>query len=364
MDPQLNGKGIIDQGQLHIDYINTLYQVKGVIEAKKNRLHLSDCYWMDHQNGSATLTGSMVLEKGFPLMLSGRVENLHLLHTTVEENSDFYGSIYATGKIQLEGPIKDLVLKAKVTANRGRFTIVSDDRTYLDDASVLVRFIDKTHQKPLPHYTPEAASKDATNFNFILNLTVLPVVKTMVLWGSYNSKDVIKGYGSGMIQLEVGTNRKPYIMGNYVFNRGTFIVSVYNLIQKKFTIRKNSQIAFNGYPQEGIVHIEASYTQIASVKELLSPSGANIRPIPVEIVLTAHGVLANPHIDYRLVFTEKSTDYALNTKLEACMAKALLDKSYLNKQILSLLVTKRLYNDSDIDGWNAIRNSFNDFLNF
>ncbi|MBX9889890.1 MAG: translocation/assembly module TamB [Amoebophilaceae bacterium] len=358
-DPQLNGRGIIDQGQLQIDYINTLYQVKGVIEAKKNRLHLSDCHWMDHQNGSATLTGSMVLEKGFPLMLSGRVEDLHLLHTTVEENSDFYGSIYATGTLQLEGPIKDLVLKANLTANRGRFTIISDDRAYLDDASVLVRFIDKTHQKPLPHYTPETVSKDATNFNFLLNLTILPVVKTIVLWGSYNSKDVIKGYGSGMVQLEVGTNRKPYIMGNYVFNRGTFIVSVYNLIQKKFTIIKNSQIAFNGYPQEGIVHIEASYTQMASVKEL---TDENIRPIPVEIVLTAHGVLATPHIDYRLVFPEKSTHYPLNTKLETCMAKTLLDKSYLNKQILSLLVAKRLYNDSEIDGWNAIRTSLNDFF--
>jgi len=358
--PELNGQGSIEQGQLQIDYLHTVYQVKGDIQVKNNRLHITSCHMYDDQEGYAKVSGSISLKENFSILLSASMHNLHLLNTRAEHNTNFYGSIYASGSLELKGPVRDLVLKAKGTAERGEFTIISDDRAYLDGSANLVRFIDRINQKPLVNDSLESLEKDMPSFKCLLDLTILPTVTTVVLLGSYTSKDIIKGQGNGVIQFEVGTYRTPYIMGNYVFDNGTFVFSVYNFMKKKFDILKNSQIAFNGYPKEGVIHIQASYKQKVSVKEI-APKSHDQRPIPIEIVLTADGVLASPRVSYALCFPEKTTDASLNATLESCASRARLDKSYVNKQILSVLIAKRLYNDTSIAGWDAISNSISDF---
>ncbi|MCT4696885.1 MAG: translocation/assembly module TamB domain-containing protein [Candidatus Cardinium sp.] len=360
MAPKINGKGVIDQGTFKINYLNTCYQVAGAITIQENALQVDQLTLHDGASGHATLSGHIVIKNGFPLTLSGHMQTFHLLDTTRMHNPDFYGDLYATGTIQMEGSIYDLLLKMKVTADQGTFTIVAHDKEDMENTTKLVEIV---YNKPKDQSDQLATTnEDRSAIKFILDLTILPTIKAQVLFGGYNHiSDSLQGQGSGAIHLEVGTNRKPYMMGNYLFQSGTYTVSVYNLIQKTFTITPNSQVNFNGYPQEGIAHIGASYKQVVSVAELY-PQSNDKRPLPVEILLSAYGTLAHPHIAYQLFFPVKSMDFELNTALEECAAKALLDKTYLNKQILSLLIAKRVYNEKKIDGWDALSNSINDFL--
>ncbi|CAH2560015.1 Translocation and assembly module subunit TamB [Cardinium endosymbiont of Oedothorax gibbosus] len=358
--PKLNGKGTIDKGTFKINYLNTYYQVAGAIQVQENRLCVNQLALYDGASGHATLSGHMVIQNGFPVMLSGHMEALHLLHTTPMHHPDFYGDLYATGTLQMEGSIYDLLLKMKITIDKGTFTIVAHDKEDIENTTKLVQFVYNKAKKQ-PNNAPKNGNRSA--IKLMLDLTILPTIKAQVLFDAYNNKgDILKVQGTGSIQLEVGTNRKPYVMGNYLFQSGTYTVSVYSLIQKTFTIAPNSQVNFNGYPQEGIIRIGASYRQIASVAELY-PESHDKRPLPVEIVLSASGTLAHPNIAYQqLLFPVKSMDFELNTSLEECASKALLDKNYLSKQILSLLIAKRVYNEKKINGWDALSNSINDLL--
>lgn len=357
--PKINGKGSIDKGKFTINYLNTCYQASGAIKIRENRLYVDQLDFRDGASGRAILSGHIGLQNGFPVMLSGRMEGFHLLHTTRMHNPDFYGDLYATGMLQMEGAIYDLLLKIKATTDKGNFTIVAHDKENIENTTKLIQFVyNKAKKQP----DQRAKNEDSGAIKLILDLTILPTIKAQVLFGSNNNmNDSLQGQGTGTIRLEVGTYRKPYVMGNYLFQSGTYTVSVYNLIQKTFTIAPNSQINFNGYPQEGMAHIEASYRQIASIAELC-PQSNDKRPIPVEIALSAYGTLAHPHIAYQLSFPVKSMDFELNTALEECASKAVLDKNYLNKQILSLLIVKRVYNEKKIDGWEALSNSINDLL--
>ncbi|WP_432466507.1 translocation/assembly module TamB domain-containing protein [Candidatus Cardinium hertigii] len=357
--PKINGKGWIDQGQFTINYLNTSCQTSGPIKIRENRLYLNQLDFRDGASGRMSLSGYVALQNGFPLMFGGRMETFHLLHTTRTHNPDFYGDLYATGTLQMEGSIYDLLVKIKATTDQGDFTIVAHDKENIENTTKLVQFIYKEEKKQTDQ---PSQSEDDTMIKLILDLNIQPTVKVQVLFGSnVNMSDRLQGQGTGAIQLEVGTNRKPYVMGNYLFQSGTYTVSVYNLIQKTFTITPNSQVNFNGYPQEGMVHLEASYTQMASVTALY-PQSNDKRPIPVTISLSAYGKLTHPHIAYQLLFPVKSMDFELNTALEACAAKALLDKHYLNRQILSLIIAKRIYDEQKIDGWAALNNSINDLL--
>ncbi|WP_339044054.1 translocation/assembly module TamB domain-containing protein [Cardinium endosymbiont of Tipula unca] len=360
--PVLNGKGRMDQGKFKIDFLNTLYQISGKITAKKNILHVHRLHLQDAQTGHAHFSGTLGLVSGFPLSLSGAVENLHVLQTTQPHNPDFYGSLHGTGTLQIQGPIRDLVFKAKATANKGHFTIITSSKEEIDNTSQLVRFIYKQPNNSRQKNRPiQKLDNNEPSIKLALDLTILPTVKTTVLFGSYTSNDMVKGKGIGKIQLEVGTNRKPYVVGDYVFKTGSCTISVYNLMQKKFTIMPNSQVSFSGYPQEGIARIKASYIQMASILEL-HPQSNDKRPIPAEISLYANGPLANPHISYGISFPVKSVDFELNNALEECASKALFDKNYLGKQILSLLVAKRVYNEKEINGWDALSNGINDLF--
>ncbi|MGI2299449.1 translocation/assembly module TamB domain-containing protein [Candidatus Cardinium hertigii] len=357
--PKINGQGRVDQGQFTINYLNSCYQTAGPIKIRENRLYVNQLDFRDDGSGRMRLSGYVALQNGFPLMFGGRMETFHLLHTTRTHNPDFYGDLYATGTLQMEGSIYDLLVKIKATTDQGAFTIVAHDKENINDTTKLVQFIYKEGKKQTDG---PSQSEDGAIIKLILDLTIQPTVKAQVLFGSNpNMRDSLQGQGAGAIQLEVGTNRKPYVMGNYLFQSGTYTVSVYNLIQKTFTIAQDSQVNFNGYPQEGMVHIEASYTQMASVTALY-PKSNDKRPIPVKISLSAYGKLTHPHIAYQLFFPVKSVDFELNTALEACAAKALLDKHYLNKQILSLIIAKSIYNEQKIDGWAALNNSINDLL--
>mgnify|MGYP003729649419 CR=1 FL=1 len=357
--PKINGKGRVDQGQFTINYLNSCCQVTGPIKIRENRLYLNQLDFRDDASGRMSLSGYVALQNEFPLMFGGRMETFHLLHTTQPYNPDFYGDLYATGTLQMEGSIYNLLVKIKATIDQGVFTIVAHDKENIDNTTKLVQFIDKQGNKQTDQ---PAQSEDGAMIKLILDLNIQPTVKVQVLFGSNpNMSDSLQGQGNGAIQLEVATNRKPYIMGNYLFQSGIYTVSVYNLIQKTFTIAPNSQVNFNGYPQEGMVHIEASYTQMASVTALY-PQSNDKRPIPVKISLFAYGKLTHPHITYQLFFPVKSMDFELNTALEACAAKALLDKHYLNRQILSLIIAKRIYDEQKIDGWAALNNSINDLL--
>lgn len=357
--PKINGKGRIDQGQFTINYLNSCCQATGPIKIRENRLYLTQLDFRDDASGRMSLSGYVALENGFPLMFGGRMETFHLLHTTRTHNPDFYGDLYATGTLQMEGSIYNLLVKIKATTDQGAFTIVAHDKENIDNTTKLVQFI---YKKAKNQTDQPCQNEDGAMIKLILDLNIQPTVKVQVLFGSNpNMSDSLQGQGTAEIQLEVGTNRKPYVMGNYLFQNGTYTISVYNLIQKTFTIAPNSQVNFNGYPQEGMVHIEASYTQMASVTALY-PQSNDKRLIPVKISLSAYGKLTHPHITYQLFFPVKSMDFELNTALEACAAKALLDKHYLNTQILSLIIAKRIYDDKKIDGWAALNNSLNDLL--
>lgn len=360
-NPVLNGMGTINKGQLKLDFLNTLYQISGKIEAKHNILHVNKLHLQD-ETGYADFSGTLTLVNGFPLSLYGKVKDLHVLQTTQTHNPDFYGNLHGTGTLQIQGPIRDLVFQAKATANKGHFSIVTSNKDEIDNTTRLVRFICKQpNDSRKKHISTEKPDKNEPSIKLLLDLTILPTVKTTVLFGSYNSNDMVKGKGMGNIQLEVGTNRKPYIIGDYVFKTGSCTISVYNLMQKKFTITPNSQVTFSGYPQEGIARIKASYIQMASILELC-PQSNDKRPIPAEISLHASGPLAHPHISYGVSFPVKSVDFELNNALEECTSKALFDKNYLSKQILSLLMAKRVYNEKEINGWDALSNGINDLL--
>ncbi|AWN82060.1 translocation/assembly module TamB domain-containing protein [Candidatus Cardinium hertigii] len=354
--PILQGRGQIEHGQLKVDYLNTIYKVAGPIQFQDNVLYIDRLWLHDFQTGHATFSGQIALQKEFPLRLSGKVYDLHLLDTKQTYGTNFYGTLYATGSITIAGNVRNLLFTIQATANKGTFAVVANEQNNMGAHTQLVRFIDNQGGKNLDTRLLQPKEQgQQIPIQLLLNVTLLPSVQVKLQLHPYNNYDLLQGRGEGKIQLEVGTHQKLHMLGNYRFQSGSCAISVYDLIPKTFTILPSSQIHFNGYVQESIADIQASYTQLASI-------GNSKCPIPVDISLCTYGSLTNPRITYALSFPDKGIAEDLYTNLKEISSRVLLDKSYRNKQILSILITKRICDEKKIGGWDALRASMNDLL--
>lgn len=356
--PTVKGAGRVDQGLFKIDYLNTRYHLTSSIKVHQNTLYMDQLYMHDAQVGYATLSGHIAFQPKLTFMLSGKVNDFHLLDTASAAHTNFYGNLYATGKLQIQGAIDDTIISMHGVANKGNITIVSqeEDGTMEHNTQLIqFRYLNKPPSKKLAEEKPPSAIK------LIVDLHIRPSVKAKVLFDSHSSKNSIEGRGEGNIQLEVGTHQKPYLIGSYHFHGGNCTISVYNLTQKTFEIMSGSHIIFNGYPQEGVVHIRARYTQMASIAGIKANT-EDKRAIPVEITLAAYGRLSSPHISYGIAFPVKPIDTALQTVLDECAARILLDRSYAHKQILSVLIAKSVCHESNITGWDALNSTISDWV--
>lgn len=100
--PKLNRKGTIDKGKFKINYLNSCYKTTGNFKIEENYLYVHQINLYDDTSGHTTLSGHIIIQNWFPVMLSGHMEALHLLQTTQMHHPGFYGDLYATGTLQIK----------------------------------------------------------------------------------------------------------------------------------------------------------------------------------------------------------------------------------------------------------------------
>lgn len=70
--------------------------------------------------------------------------------------------------------------------------------------------------------------------------------------------DKIKAYGSGALQLGYDSSSDELSMhGRYTIDRGAYNFSLQDIILKDFTLRRGSQISFNGDPLRAHLDMKA-----------------------------------------------------------------------------------------------------------
>lgn len=354
--PKLNGIGVVRQGKICIDYLNTLYKVDLDLRVKDNICDIDFINLKDSKHGKARLKGHIFLKEDFPLKLSGKIEHLQLLNTIYQHGTSIFGSLYATGNLDLQGPIKKLSCNLSATVEQGAFTVlIQDDHGF--QYNNLIHF---TKKQVAPLALPAQPVLTTSSIDACFDLSILPDVKTKVVFGSSKNKDYIEGSGKGHLQFKVGTHREPYIEGHFFLQEGLCTISVFDLFKREFNILSDSKISFNGYPRQAIASINASHRQMVALSPLTTSKTVLV---PIDIVFNLSGQLAFPCMTYKFLFTEKSDDTSVNVFLDQCYSKSMVDRFYLNKQILSILLSKRIYDDQEkISVWDAFSKSVDDIL--
>ncbi|MFT7269071.1 MAG: hypothetical protein ACI905_001282, partial [Roseivirga sp.] len=116
-DPLIKGNGIINQGGLKINYLNTEYKFDGSLRLDKNLIEIPELQLVDILGNPAQFGGEVRHKsfRDFTIDLFGNLTDFQVLNTTFNDSDLYYGDAFASGTIALKGAANNLNISADVT---------------------------------------------------------------------------------------------------------------------------------------------------------------------------------------------------------------------------------------------------------
>ena len=147
--------------------------------------------------------------------------------------------------------------------------------------------------------------------------------------------NTVKGRGAGALNLQINPKANIFeIYGDYTIAEGSFMLSLQQIINKRFTIESGSSIQWTGSPMNAMLDIDAVYKVKASLQPLLQGTAdlGGDRSVPVECVIHLGERLSNPTItfDVRVPGSDPET--------QSLIANALSTPETVDTQFLYLLL--------------------------
>ncbi|MGW8124023.1 translocation/assembly module TamB domain-containing protein [Roseivirga echinicomitans] len=366
-DPLLRGNGIIKNGGIKINYLNTEYGFSGGVKFDRNLISVAELQLRD-VNGSPAQFKGEVHHNAFndiSLDLTGNLDRFQVLNTTVDNGDLYYGNAYATGNISLRGAASNLTINADVTTapNTKIYIPISEGS---DDTSVdYINFINLTDTTQIISSNGDEVEKmKIEGLKLDLNINITPDAYTEIIIDP-KTGDIIRGKGNGQLRLQIDTQGDFLMTGGLNITEGAYNFSLYNIITKEFDIEQPSRITWSGDPYAGVMNINASYSQNTSLAPILKQTGFTDesnsvnRRYPTKVLLRLNGPLLSPDIDFDIDFSDITTqDFRLQTALNAFKNRLASDEQELTRQVVNVIVLNS-FSDSNtlnIGGKSASQN--------
>ena len=367
--PVLLGDGNITSGHIKINYLNTDYTINGGLFLDENTIGVKDLVLRDERNQPAILNGGIFHDgfANFVLDIKGELNNVVVLNTTLKDNSLFYGKGFATGTMSILGPIDNLNISTRATTQKGTRIYIPVGGTEGVEQSEFISFVDYSDSTIAAVDT--VGKVDLTGLSLDLEIEITPDAYAEIIFDA-RTGDIIRGRGEGQLEFRVSSEGEFGMFGDLRMVEGGYNFTLYNVINKEFTIQPGSSISWRGDPYGGILDIQAIYDQMASLAPLMASEedrqdGEVRRKYQAQVVLDITGALMAPDIDFEInVQNYPENNPLLQTAVESLKNNLTQNKEELKRQVFSLIVLRRFSEQGSFggDGSNALSSSVSELL--
>ena len=365
--PVLRGEGVIADGHLKINYLNTQYQVNGGFFFDDNTIGVKNIVLSDDRNQQAVFNGEIAHQSfsEFALGLSGTLNNVTVLNTSLKDNDLFYGNAYATGTVSLRGALNNLTIAARAKTEKGTRFYIPIGGVGGVEQSEFIQFVDYTDTTLA--ISDKVGKADLTGLTLDLEVEVTPDAYGEIIFDA-RTGDIIRGRGAGQLQMLISSAGDFSMFGDLTLQQGGYNFTLYNVINKEFTIQPGSSISWQGDPYGGTLDIQATYDQMASLAPLVLDQQAREndevrRNYKAQVLLDITGDLMAPKIDFGIAIDEYPRNNTnLLSAVETLENSATLDPEELKRQVFSLIVLRRFSERGSFDGSSAVSGSVSELL--
>jgi hypothetical protein len=151
--PLIQGEGKIDNGQIMIDYLRTLYTFDGTLAMNHNQIIFKDFTLYDRLRNRGSLDGYLTHRNytKFRINLDAAFTNFQTLNTTSKDNSLFYGQANATGNLNMFGPLSNMKISATARTSKGTRIYIPISGSESVEKVILLRSFTLTIQSRILH---------------------------------------------------------------------------------------------------------------------------------------------------------------------------------------------------------------------
>ena len=338
--PELSGHLELSDITMPIPYLNTTYAFDHEATLEKDRFIFDQVMLNDSLGNSALVNGVVTHDyfRNFAIDFELRPEEMIIFNTTAADNDLFFGTGFITGLGRIHGPANDITIDVSARTERG--TRVMMPLNYTGDVRErhFISFVSPEGARADEGFVLPHTGGDVT-MNFDLEVTPDAEVE---LFFDAQFGDIIRGQGSGDLNLEIAPDGSFNIYGDYLIESGEYLFSLQNIINKRFRIDQGSSIRWTGDINDADVDLRAVYRLRTSLYDLLAGGGMDDdmanqfrRRVPVETVLILEDKLFNPSISFDIDVPGGDD----NTR--ELIEREITTDQEMNRQVFSLLVLNR-----------------------
>ena len=318
--PDLNGNLIIKNGGLGIPYLNVDYDfnTNASVSLKDqsfifNNIRLTDSKY----NSEGLLNGSLshVNFSNWSLGLNITTPRLLVLDTEESEESLYYGTGFIGGRASIYGPTEQLVISVVGETKRGTvFKIPLSDAVSFGD-NTYIHFVTK-EEKEARKKGEEVEFNEIKGLELTFDVDVTEDAEVELIIDK-ETGHALKGRGIGGLLVEINTNDKFNMWGDFAVFEGVYNFAFGGLVQKEFIVQPGGTIAWEGEPSKPKIDMLATYKTQTNPSPLLD-NPIN-RSIPVELNISLNGDLEqlDPNFSFEFPNVNSTIKSELNYRLES-----------------------------------------------
>ena len=329
---------------------------------------LTDTAFKTRASLGGTISHSGFTDWRLDLDVGTRDDRFLILNTGFAEDALYYGTAFVKGSGRIYGPANALNILFDGSSARGTtLKIPISDVASVGDYS-FITFIEKDQREIIEE---ERSLREYQGLELEFDLIVTPDAEVEIVVDQQTGSS-LKGTGEGIIFMEINTNGKFNMWGDFVVVTGQYRLKYGGIIDKTFLVRPGGTINWDGDPLQALLNMEAVYELNANPAPLLENTGYT-RRIPTEVVVRLTDQLEQPTVGFDIQFPGTSSvvqselEYRLqDPTVEERNALFLLaqgtfvsDRSGLNQQAVtgniyqtaSSLFSKALSSDKDVINW-------------
>ena len=341
----LTGEVVVTEGEATVTPLNTTYTLKNdTVVMIPDDIQLRHMALYDRDGHEAFLSGGIHHEHLTSLSFDLDVEAENLLGYDFSDFGDnvFYGTVYASGHVDIHGRDNDVTINCNVTPQPGSVFVYN---AASPDAISKQEFIEwdspttATISGSTTTTAPARASDTDIYINFLINATRDATLRLLM---DATTNDYITLYGDGTIRASFHNKGAFNMFGTYTVDHGTYGITIQNIIKKNFTFNRGGTIVFGGDPYDAALNLQAVYTvNGVSLSDLNIGNSFTNNTIRVNCLMNIGGQPKAPQVDFDLEMPTVNAD-------EQQMVRSVINgQQEMNQQVLYLLGIGRFYNQGN-----------------
>lgn len=341
--PKITGTADFTNPKFTVDYLQTTYSAKAIkVTLDDDYIRVSRFTLKDQKNTSAQAFGFISHNSFSDFEIDFKVVDMRsfmVLNTQPQDNDMYFGTAFMTGDFEISGPFDDLFMEISGTTNKGtQFNLQLSDGGSVSRYD-FITFVDYSKDS----YTKEPVDLSGIRLNLDLNVT--PDAEIRIIFDSQLG-DIIEGAGYADLRMEINTLGDFKMFGTFEIERGKYLFTALDVINKNFIVKKGGTITWTGDPLNAQINLTAAYPTRTSLQPLVLGvvSAAQLddynTPVPVEALMKLKGKLMRPEIKFGINIPDltllRGTDANTNVVLNA-IRRIERDQEEVSRQVFSLL---------------------------